>query len=381
MIQYDCRLCSSTMAESDASSLPVTIVDSDQTVATLLTELRAADVVAADMEFSNDTTRVLLMQFATDREVFLVDPLGVRHLTPVLDWLADPDEQKVFHSGHDDARLVARQYGTETRGVVDTQVFAAFCGFRYPVGLAALLESELGVSMSKGQQRSNWAARPLSPAQVRYAAADVLHLRTLLSRFTGHLTGHRQLEWAQEESRRVVEEREGFSRAEAADWRFLDDYRSTPEQTLLALRLLDWGRTLRVPKINGKKRSVRPRDLQHIMEWVSSGGTFEPDSRAVPGWFTEAHAKHVSQMQSSGPTAAEAARLDQLPPPGPTREERGQRIAQLMTYIEQRGQEYSIPPALIASKSAVEDLVRFGSAAESVLTRGWRAELLQLDNR
>ncbi|HKK49739.1 MAG TPA: hypothetical protein VJ932_11625 [Alkalispirochaeta sp.] len=369
------------MAESDASSLPVTIVDSDQTVATLLTELRAADVVAADMEFSNDTTRVLLMQFATDREVFLVDPLGVRHLTPVLDWLADPDEQKVFHSGHDDARLVARQYGTETRGVVDTQVFAAFCGFRYPVGLAALLESELGVSMSKGQQRSNWAARPLSPAQVRYAAADVLHLRTLLSRFTGHLTGHRQLEWAQEESRRVVEEREGFSRAEAADWRFLDDYRSTPEQTLLALRLLDWGRTLRVPKINGKKRSVRPRDLQHIMEWVSSGGTFEPDSRAVPGWFTEAHAKHVSQMQSSGPTAAEAARLDQLPPPGPTREERGQRIAQLMTYIEQRGQEYSIPPALIASKSAVEDLVRFGSAAESVLTRGWRAELLQLDNR
>jgi len=367
------------MSEPDNSSLPVTIVDSDQAVPSLLAALRAADVVAADMEFSNDTTRVLLMQFATDREVFLVDPLGVGDLTPVLDWLADSGERKVFHSGHDDARLVARQYGTETRGVADTQVFAAFRGFRYPVGLAALLESELGVSISKGQQRSNWGARPLSPAQVRYAAADVLHLREILRRFSDHLTGHPQLEWAQEESQRVVEERDGFSHAEAADWRFLDDYRSTPEETLLALRLLDWSRTLRLPKVNGKKRSVRPRDLQHIMEWVSSGGTFEPDSRALPGWFTEAHVKVISEMRSAEPSDGEAARLKRLPPSGPNRDERGRRIAELMKYIEQRGEEYSIQPALIATKNAVEDLVRFGAAAESVLTRGWRGKLLQLD--
>ncbi|MFW5695289.1 MAG: hypothetical protein ACOCYB_08965 [Alkalispirochaeta sp.] len=369
------------MPDLGASSLPITIVDTDQAVAALLTALRAADVVAADMEFSNDTTRVLLMQFATDREVFLVDPLGVGDLGPLLDWLADPEEQKVFHSGHDDARLVARQYGTHTRGVVDTQVFAAFCGFRYPVGLAALLESELGVAISKAQQRSNWAARPLSPAQVRYAAADVLHLREILARFVDHLTGRRQLEWAHEESRRVVEERGGFSHPEAADWRFLDDYRTSPDETLLALRLLDWSRTLRLPKINGKKRSVRPRDLQRIMEWVSSGGAFEPDSRALPEWFHEAHARVISAMRAPAPTEVEMARLNRLPPPGPNRDERGQRIAELMKYIERRGEEYAIQPALIAPRSAVEDLVRFGSAAESVLTRGWRDELLQLDHR
>ncbi len=360
------------MAESGTPSLPVRIVDSDRAVPALIAALRAADVVAADMEFSNDTTRVLLMQFATDREVFLVDPLGVRDLSPVLDWLADPEEPKVFHSGHDDARLVARQYGRETRGVADTQVFAAFCGFRYPVGLAALLDSELGVAISKGQQRSNWAARPLSSAQVRYAAVDVLYLREILARFSDRLSGRPQLEWAQEESRRVVEERGGFSHPEAVDWRFLDDYRSTPAETLLALRLLDWSRTLRLPKINGKKRSVRPRDLQRIME---------PGSQSLPGWFTEAHEKAVSGMRASAATEAEAARLNRLPPPGPNRDERGQRIAELMKYIEQRAEEYAIQPALIAPRSAVEDLVRFGSAAESVLTRGWRGELLQLDHR
>jgi ribonuclease D len=330
------------------------------------------------MEFSSDTTRVLLMQFATDREVFLFDPLSVRDLDPVLSWLADAEQRKVFHSGHDDARLVARQYGTETRGVADTQVFAAFCGLRYPVGLAALLDSMLGISISKGQQRSDWATRPLSSAQVRYAATDVLHLREILSRFVDTLDGKPQLSWAHEESRRVVEERAGFSHPEAADWRFLDDYRSAPEETLLALRLLDWSRELRLPRINGKKRSARPRDLQHIMEWIATGQPLVAGEHSLPGWLTEAHADTIEAMRRSGPSADEAARLERLPPPGPPREERSRRIGELLQHIERRGEEHGVQPALIATKSAVEDLVRFGEAARSILTRGWREELLHL---
>ncbi|MFO8041779.1 MAG: hypothetical protein R6U25_01145 [Alkalispirochaeta sp.] len=367
------------MSQPNSQSLPITIIDRDAAVPAFLDALRATDVVAADMEFSNDTTRVLLMQFATDQEVFLFDPLSVRDLEPVLTWLADPAQAKVFHSGHDDARLVARQYGAETRGVVDTQVFAAFCGYRYPVGLAALLDSMLGIVISKGQQRSDWAARPLSSAQVRYAATDVLHLREILSRFTEQLTGSPQLAWAREESRRVVEERAGFSHSEAADWRFLDDYRATPEQTLLALRLLDWSRELRLPRINGKKRSARPRDLQHIMEGIASGEPLQPGARALPGWLTSAHVAAINALSTGTPNAEEAARLERLPPAGPSREERGQQIARVMEHIEQRGSEFNIQSALIATKTAVEDLVRFGDAAESVLTQGWRAELLDLD--
>ncbi|MEX2443240.1 MAG: hypothetical protein WD492_06535 [Alkalispirochaeta sp.] len=367
------------MAHSTSNSLPTTIIDTDRAVAPFIDALRATDVVAADMEFSNDTTRVLLMQFATDREVFLFDPLSVGNLEPVLSWLADAAQAKVFHSGHDDARLVARQYGTETRGVVDTQVFAAFCGYRYPVGLAALLDSMLGVSISKGQQRSDWARRPLSSSQVRYAATDVLYLREIVSRFTDTLAEKPQLDWAREESRRVVEERAGFSHPEAADWRFLDDYRSSPEETLLALRLLDWSRDLRLPRVNGKKRSPRPRDLHHIMEWIASGQPLEPGARALPGWLTRAHVEAIQAMDAGGPDSSEEARLERLPPPGPTREERGRRVADLMQYIEQRGSEYQIQPALISGKTAVEDLVRFGAAARSVLVQGWRSELLHID--
>ncbi|MBI3452107.1 MAG: ribonuclease D, partial [Rhodospirillales bacterium] len=40
----------------------------------------------------------------------------------------------------------------------------------------------LGVELSKEQQSSDWGADELTPAQLKYAAADVLHLHALRAR-------------------------------------------------------------------------------------------------------------------------------------------------------------------------------------------------------
>lgn len=364
------------MPTPHADGLPVEIVDTADAVTAMLAQLSAADLVAADMEFSNDTTRVLLMQFATDDRIFLFDPLAVRDISPVLSWLADPDHRKIFHSGHDDTRLVSRQFQVETRGVLDTQIFAAFGGHRYPVGLATLLDAMVGVNLSKGQQRSNWGSRPLSSGQVRYAALDVRYLREILDRMIETLAGTGKEDWAREESRRVVEERAGLSTPAAADWRFVDDWRGSPEETLVAWRLLDWSRGLRLPRVQGKKRKVRPRDLERLMRRIASGATIAPGGRDVPDWLTEEHVREIEAMRSDPPTAAEVARRAQLPPPGPPTGERGNRVAAVMAHIETRCDEENIATSLVTSKTAVEDLVRFGAAAESALTTGWRAELL-----
>ena len=364
------------MSNTSADSLPVTLVDGPRTLDTMLADLTTADLTAADVEFSNDTTRILLMQFATADAVYLADPLALPDLTPILDWLANPDHNKVFHSGHDDARLVARQHGVDTRGVVDTQVLAAFCGYRYPVGLAALLESMEGIAVSKGQQRSDWGTRPLSRAQVRYAAADVRYLRDMVRRMEEQLDGSPQRQWAREESARVVEERNGFSAEETPDWRFADDWRQSDDETLCAFRLLDWSRDLRLPRIKGKKRKVRPRDLERIMRRIRDGAELTPGARDLPDWLTTEHVAQIDDLRGRTATPDETARIRRLPPPGPSGEERGRRVAAIMKHIEERCGEAGIAVPLVASKTAVEDFVRFGDAAESVLTTGWRADLL-----
>ena len=46
-------------------------------------------------------------------------------------------------------------------------------------GLKDITQELLGISLSKAQQSSDWAAENLSPEQLEYAASDVLHLHKL----------------------------------------------------------------------------------------------------------------------------------------------------------------------------------------------------------
>jgi ribonuclease D len=46
-------------------------------------------------------------------------------------------------------------------------------------GLKDLTRELLGIELSKQQQSSDWGAESLTPAQLEYAASDVLHLHAL----------------------------------------------------------------------------------------------------------------------------------------------------------------------------------------------------------
>jgi len=49
-------------------------------------------------------------------------------------------------------------------------------------GLKDLVRELLGIELSKQQQSSDWGAEALTPAQLDYAASDVLHLHALKER-------------------------------------------------------------------------------------------------------------------------------------------------------------------------------------------------------
>ena len=105
-------------------------------------------------------------------EIRLVDPLAV-DVEPVVRALA-AHPLVVAHAPRQDLQLLATRFGLDAAtmpGLVDTQLMAAFAGLGDQVGL--------GVARARGARRSssrrssqwtNWARRPLSPAQLAYAA-------------------------------------------------------------------------------------------------------------------------------------------------------------------------------------------------------------------
>jgi ribonuclease D len=134
--------------------------------------------------------------------VRLVDPLVV-DVRPLIEALA-AHPLVIAHAPRQDLGLLATRFGTSMPGVIDTQLMAAFCGIGDQIGLAALGNDLLGLSLAKDMQWTDWAQRPLSDAQLVYADADVRHLPAIYAKLADRL-GPR-LDWVREESRAILAE-------------------------------------------------------------------------------------------------------------------------------------------------------------------------------
>ena len=94
--------------------------------------------------------------------------------------LADPQVLKLFHFGRFDIAALDAAFGVLAAPVYCTKIAAKLVRtFTDRHGLKYLLSDLLGVDISKQQQQSDWGAEELSPAQLDYAASDVLHLHRL----------------------------------------------------------------------------------------------------------------------------------------------------------------------------------------------------------
>ena len=91
--------------------------------------------------------------------------------------LTDPAVLKLFHFGRFDIGMFQLHLGVETRPVYCTKIASKLARtYTDRHGLKDVVRELVGVDLSKAQQSSDWGAAELSPAQLEYAASDVLYL-------------------------------------------------------------------------------------------------------------------------------------------------------------------------------------------------------------
>lgn len=94
--------------------------------------------------------------------------------------MADPAVLKIFHFGRFDIGMFQLHLGVETRPVYCTKIGSKLARtYTDRHGLKDVARELAGVDLSKAQQSSDWGAAQLSPAQLEYAASDVLHLHAI----------------------------------------------------------------------------------------------------------------------------------------------------------------------------------------------------------
>ena len=94
--------------------------------------------------------------------------------------LRDRSKTKIFHFGRFDIAVLLHSFGVETNPVFCTKIASKLTRtYTDRHGLKDVTRELLGIDLSKQQQSSDWAAEELTPAQLEYAASDVLHLHGL----------------------------------------------------------------------------------------------------------------------------------------------------------------------------------------------------------
>ncbi|HQZ18969.1 MAG TPA: HRDC domain-containing protein, partial [Vicinamibacteria bacterium] len=168
----------------------------------LLGEAEGARAIVIDTESDSlyhFHQKVCLIQVATEaKSSYLIDPLEGFPVEALRGLFEDRGLTKVFHGADYDIALLKAKAGIAVRNIYDTMIAARFLG-RTEVGLQATLRDELGIVISKGNQKDDWSARPLSDEQLQYALTDVNHLLDVVAKQRAALEEKGRLHWVQEE--------------------------------------------------------------------------------------------------------------------------------------------------------------------------------------
>ncbi len=263
------------------SDLPEEIVAAPGELAACCDHLSGHSHFGFDTEFVGEDTyhpRLCLIQAATPDRLFLIDPLSAGPLDAFWDLVVDPGRVVVVHAGREEVRLCRLGAGKTPGNLFDLQIAAGMVGMTYPLGHGPLVGQVLGVRLSKGETRTEWRDRPLTPEQIRYAFDDVRYLLPTWGKLSGRLEKMGRTEWAREEFTRLARTASPEEPIAEEKWRKLRGIGSLDRRRLAAARALFNWREETAARTNRPARTiVRRRSDRRDRPTKSDAGARSPD--------------------------------------------------------------------------------------------------------
>ena len=240
-------------ANSDKSG-PMKLIATSPELADACARFATQPFVTVDTEFLRETTYYPLLcvaQVASADEAVVIDTLAAGiDLKPFFDLMANERVLKVFHAARQDIEIVWHMANLIPHPIFDTQVAAMVLGYGDSISYDQLVQRITGDMLDKSNRFTDWSRRPLSDAQISYAASDVTHLRDVFLSLDEQLKKRDRSDWVGEEMKILTSP---------------DTYRAEPDKA--------WQRL--------KTRVRKPKDLAILIE-VAAWREREAQTRDVP---------------------------------------------------------------------------------------------------
>lgn len=341
------------------------VIRDQEPLAQLVERALGADRLALDLEASGMfayRAKICTAQLAWGSEVVVVDTLAVP-VSGLRALLGADGPVKIVHDVGFDARLLA-EGDVDLGNVHDTALAARMLG-RAATGLAALLQSELGVHIGKEMQHHDWRVRPLDDRMLTYLATDVTHLAALEQRLWTEVVDKGIEPEILEETRyrlstaaasaRAPHDEPAYVRVKGVDRiserekavllvlaelrereaarRDVPPYKVAPSEALLAIA------------------SARPTTPAQVAR-VRGIGTTTAGARS----FVEAVAKAVAAAPERLPEA-ERARFDPPRTPGPVLRARRERESRLVAWRRAEAKRRGVDEQVVLPGHCVKDAI------------------------
>jgi len=371
-----------TPATSSAGSYD--LITSESQLDTLVSRLAAHPHIAFDTEFVSEHTyrsQLCLIQVAAPDTLAVIDTLQVRDVEPFWRLLTEPGRTTVVHAGREEMGFILHAIKARPSSLFDVQVAAGLVDHDYPAGYASIVRRFLNLPTNKGETRTDWRQRPLTPAQLDYALDDVRHLEKLWRKLEGKLSASGRTSWMQDEMQAWQDEvEESFVRKR---WRRVSGLNGLSRRELaIARELWHWRDGVAESRDMPPKRVLRD-DL--LVELCKRKSADERQISAIRG-MQRSDLRHILRGLSDA-IARGLALPDEECPGGERHRTPPPQLAMLgqfmATAVAGVCRQMHLAPALVGTSSDMRDLLAYklgyfddGEDRVPLLASGWRAEVV-----
>jgi ribonuclease D len=189
---------------------------------------------------------------------WLIDPIACPDLAPIGDVLSEVEW--ILHAATQDLPCLA-EVGMRPTRLFDTELGGRLVGLAR-VGLAAVVEHYLGLTLAKEHSAVDWSTRPLPEPWLRYAALDVEVLVQVRDLMAQDLVAQTKMGWAEQE------------------FDALTKFTGPP------VRLEPWRRTSGLHKVRNRRGAAMVRELWQTRDAIAiendiAPGRIMPDAALV----------------------------------------------------------------------------------------------------
>ncbi|HET9378147.1 MAG TPA: HRDC domain-containing protein [Chthoniobacterales bacterium] len=315
--------------------------------------------------------KLCLIQLSVPNQNVLIDPfqpLDSEILTRFLQ-----SRTVVFHGCDYDLRMLRRGIQFVPGPVFDTYLAARLMGMR-EVGLASLVRYFFAIELPKSSQKANWARRPLTDVMIAYAVNDTKYLLPLAERLEQELRNSSRWHWYEEScARAVAAAAEDRERDPEKVWK-IPGSAALPMRGLAVLRALwHWRESEAQQADRPPFQIMRNEDLVGLAQATLAGSHLD-----LPDWLPSSRRRRLLATihQSLQIPEAEWPPRNRHTRVRPTSEQE-KRFEQLRLKRDQLAAELALDASVLASRSALEKVVREPDTVETVLMR-WQRDLLGL---